>query len=107
MICSFNHSHPFVTPLFALHLDRDRVDTGTNRAKTDGLAREIMSLNACFQSVMKASYVMKAARRALTHQHSFFPKVIPNLLYGQNKHKCKFNSFIPTPQLHTLVYALL
>ena len=28
-----------------------------------------MSLNACFQnqSVMKASYVMKAARRALTH----------------------------------------
>ena len=49
---------------------RDRVGTGANRAKTDGLVREIVSLNACFQSVMKTSYVMKAARRALTHNHS-------------------------------------
>ena len=32
--------------------------------------REIESLNACFQSVMKASYVMKAARHACTHNHS-------------------------------------
>ena len=49
---------------------RDCVGTGTNRAKTDGLVREIESLNACFQSVMKASYVMKAARHACTHNHS-------------------------------------
>ena len=48
---------------------RDCVGTGTNRAKTDGLVREIVSLNACFQSVMKASYVMKAARHACTHNH--------------------------------------
>ena len=32
--------------------------------------REIESLNACFQSVMKASYVMKAARHACRHNHS-------------------------------------
>ena len=32
--------------------------------------REIESSNACFQSVMKASYVMKAARHACTHNHS-------------------------------------
>ena len=38
---------------------RDRVGTGTNLAKTDGLVREIVSLSACFQSVMKTSYVMK------------------------------------------------
>ena len=31
---------------------------------------EKLSLNACFQSVVKASYVMKAARRALAHNHS-------------------------------------
>ena len=29
-----------------------------------------MGLNACFQSVMKASYVMKAARHGCTHNHS-------------------------------------
>ena len=29
-----------------------------------------MGLSACFQSVMKASYVMKAVRRALTHNRS-------------------------------------
>ena len=49
---------------------RDCVGTGTNRAKPDGLVREIESLNACFQSGMKASYVMKAARHACTHNHS-------------------------------------
>ena len=48
---------------------RDRVGTGINRAKTDGLVREIVGLSACFQSVMEASYVMKA-RRALAHNHS-------------------------------------
>ena len=36
----------------------------------DGLVREIVGLHACFQSVMKASYVMKAVRNALTHNHS-------------------------------------
>ena len=32
--------------------------------------REIESLNACFQSVMKARYIMKAARHACTHNYS-------------------------------------
>ena len=36
----------------------------------DGLVGEIVSLRAYFQSVMKARYVMKAARHALTHNHS-------------------------------------
>ena len=31
---------------------RDRVGTGMNRAKTDGLVREIVGLSACFQSVV-------------------------------------------------------
>ena len=55
---------------FTCHKFRDLGSAGTNRAETDGLAQSILGLSACFQSVMEASYVMKAARRALTHNHS-------------------------------------
>ena len=61
---------------------RDRVGTGRNGAKMDGLVGEIVSLRAYLQSVMKASYVMKAARHALTHNHSCIL-----LLRGQPTHK--------------------
>ena len=41
-----------------------------NGAKTNGLVLEIVGFRACFQSVKEASYVMKAARRALAYNHS-------------------------------------
>ena len=54
-----------------------------NRVKTDGLVREIVGLSACFQSVMEASYVMKAARRALAHNHSCILLFMHSWLKGQ------------------------